>query len=328
MSSNHVADERAAYGLSPGEVRHQPAGKPSLLRVYVAALLIFPFLLLALAQPLMQSAWFARKSQNPYLTTIGYGTRLRNANCQVVIAGDSSAMEDIDPLLIQQRTGLSACNIGEIESVQMVNGTHVLDEYLAHNARPQFLVFFDNPEDLTNPPRWEFVSSFEGVFLRTRLFPQWGMATLWLHHPLDMIDNAEFALFLALKWLPAHPLPADQVNFREPHRGHAVDKGTSLTDCSGIFATREPDPAWLSGLRQKYSTAGTRVFIDVTPLPPCAPSLPYFRNVIKPGMTDNGLQVEPLEDFSSSGRGHMTAAGAVVVSNAVADQISAAKGAR
>ncbi len=147
------------------------------------------------------------------------------------------------------------------------------------------------------------------------------MSSIVLHHPVEVVDSAESTLFLAMRWFRKKPLKPESLRIREPHLGRTVDPGTAITGCAAIYEKRAPDAAWLDSLRQRYGRAGTRVLIDVTPLPPCAPSLGFYQDALKPGMVDNRLTTQPLETFSSSGRQHMMESGVRMMSNAVADQI-------
>ena len=100
----------------------------------------------------------ALRAGNTYVANLGYGATLYGVDCQVVVSGDSSAMVGVDPGLIRRRTGLNTCNIGEFEGMTILNGTMVVDRYLAQNAKPRFLVFRYTPEDLipkASGAKWE-----------------------------------------------------------------------------------------------------------------------------------------------------------------------------
>ena len=57
-------------------------------------------------------------------------------------------MVGVIPQVIEQRTGLTACNIAEVAGVQSINGMAVTDAYLQHNQRPKYIVFLYAPEKL------------------------------------------------------------------------------------------------------------------------------------------------------------------------------------
>jgi len=315
------AKDRAESGLAAGEVWRQPAERQSVLRAYVLAVLIFPFLLLAFGLYMMSSSWYRRHTQSVYLASIGYGARLHNANCQIVVVGDSTAMENIDPSILESRTGFTACNIAEVQPVQMVNGTYILDEYLKHNTPPRYIVFVESPQDLENSPKWEYLPSFEGVYYRMRDVPHPRVLWMVMRHPEEMVDNAEKMLSLSVRAIGKKPLDGKGVALREAHHGMMSAEGKPITGCQGEYETRSPDPSWLAFLRQRYQRRATRVLIDVTPLPACAPTLTYYRDLLPPGMLDNQMGSLPVEMFSDSGSGHMMRAGSEWMSNSVADQI-------
>ena len=71
----------------------------------------------------------------------GYGLRLKHADCDIVIYGDSSALTGLDPDIIQQITGLKTCNVSEGVTIQNVVGSRLpLDVYLSNNKRPRYLL--------------------------------------------------------------------------------------------------------------------------------------------------------------------------------------------
>src|SRR6476660_8310345 len=75
-------------------------------KVFCAAIVLLPCLLLLLAFPIARTEEFALRSQDLYLTNLGYGLTLDHAKCDVMIYGDSSALTGIDPAVIEQQTGL------------------------------------------------------------------------------------------------------------------------------------------------------------------------------------------------------------------------------
>ena len=130
----------APDGVGLTEPHSEPAARPRKLAVYCAALLLTPLLYMTVCFFVMRRDFFLLRTQNVYLANMGYGLRLRNADCKVLVYGDSSAMVGVDPAQLQRLTGLSACNIADYAGMLRLNGTLVLDRYLARNARPEFLV--------------------------------------------------------------------------------------------------------------------------------------------------------------------------------------------
>ena len=93
-------------GIALTEPHEEPLASPRRLRIYVAALVIAPVLYLISCIYIMRTDTFLRRTHDHYLANLGYGMKLHNMDCQVLIYGDSSAMVGVDPTVIQQQTGL------------------------------------------------------------------------------------------------------------------------------------------------------------------------------------------------------------------------------
>jgi len=302
--------------MDTGEVRHEPVTGSLGLRFYVAALLMAPFVLLGGTVFWMTTGVYRNHSVYRHLAGTGYGVRLRGADCDVVIYGDSSALVAVSPAIIQQRTGLKTCNIAEVAGIQSLNGMMVPDLYLEHNARPRYMVFFYVPENLTPGTEWHEVSPFEGVLFRLQVRPDAAFWKSMAKQPLELIANAELGLRTGVQGLFSRP-----PHIREELQGQLPEPGPVLTQCVPAFAVRAPDAAWLTHLRQIYSAGGTRVLIDVMPEPPCDGTRDFYDARLTPGLIDNTLGTLPLAMYANSGRLHVNDAGSQVVSEQIASQI-------
>ena len=120
---------------------HHPTSPVRVLRRYLAGMVAAPLLVLCFTAWATMQPWFLLHDNYDFGRVMGYGLQLKGMRCQVVIYGDSTAMADVDPKLITARTGLTACNIAETRPVEdMVGVDFPLDEYLAHNQQPRYLV--------------------------------------------------------------------------------------------------------------------------------------------------------------------------------------------
>ncbi len=271
----------------------------------------------------MTTAEYQRHAQFPSFVGLGYGSRLYHADCDVVVDGDSSALTGVIPSVIQGRTGLKTCNIADVAGVKYVNGMAVLDDYLKHNRRPRFAVLLFVPENLNPPEEWAEVAHFEGWFYGLRYHRNEALLQRMIHSPEDIMINAELGLRMGLQWLPSPVLPPEFAEIRETSHGHFPEPGPAPTSCGPPMRMRPPDPGWLRALRSRYAASGTTVLIDVTPEPTCDPSFAYFAKLTGPGVTDNSLGTLPLSDYTDTGRLHTDDAGAKILSERIADQISA-----
>jgi hypothetical protein len=318
--SDHSQADRREFGTDLGEVRHEPVAGRAGLRAYVAAVLAAPFVLLAVTVFWMTTDVYRQHSVYRHLAGTAYGVRLRGANCQVVIDGDSSALVAISPAVIEQRTGLKTCNIAEVAGVQVINGMMVPDLYLEHNARPRYMIFLYVPENLTPAGEWHEVSTFEGVFLRMQIHPDAAFWKMMAKDPLEFLKIVEVGLRTGVQGLLSRP---PQV--RDVLQGQLPEPGPLMTECVQAFAVRAPDATWLAHLRAAYGVGGTRVLIDVMPEPPCDVTRTYYEARLTPGLIDNTLGTLPLAVYANSGRLHVNDAGSQMESERVAEQILAAE---
>lgn len=313
--------DRQEFGTDLTEVRHEPLASPWRLRLYVAAVTLFPFALIVFTFWWVTTGSYLRHVPFPYIVDTGYGSRLHNADCDIVIDGDSTALVGVLPRIIEQRTGLKTCNIAEVAGIKLVSGMMVLDDYLAHNRRPKYLVFVFAPENLNNPAGWIYVNAWEGWFYRIRFHPDRAFWRMTFQSPDNSFANAELAFRNGMEWLSKRPLPPALAHERNLNGGHVGEPAVSRAHCvPGDAVIRHPDPVWLESLRHTYGVGGTRVLIDATPMPACDEGLPFYRSAL-PGLIDNTLDPLPVGDYNISGRLHTNDRGTIDLSQRIADQL-------
>ena len=295
------------------------AGRGRLL-AYCIALGSAPFLLLIVGVLIPSMDWTIRHSGNIYLANVGYVTKLKDADCQVVIYGDSSAMEDIDPAIIRERTGLSACNIAEPANMTMVNGMMIPDLYLQNNPRPKLWVFAFAADNLAPYATWEKIEPFEAIVFRLRQRKDLSTLKLLAQHPERTLEFAGNGLRIALFGLTKHPLSPSDYEIRDLHDGRYPSPDPVMTSCPKERIEHPSDAAYIVGFRARYGVDGAGVIVDTAPKPACDPTFDYYA-VRFPAPTDNKLEAYPMSDFDAHGHSHMKEAGVVRFSNAVSDQI-------
>lgn len=310
-------------GLSPENNLHFTPVERRHLSFYLLPFLLFPLILIGLAFFIVPTRWFMLHSGNTYMANIGYGATLYNTDCQVLVYGDSTALTDLNPLVIQQRTGLSACNIAEFEGMTGINGTILVDEFLAHNPRPRYIVFMYAPEDLRDPPNWRQLSSFEALTYRLQHYRNLTTAILVAKHPLDTLNWAEQGMRMSLMRFHTPILGPDHFHVRDPYRGQLHHPGEVLTDCDKANHDHAPDRQWIQNIRQKYGVDGTSIIVDATPAPPCEFSLPFILTHLPDNIDDLPYPIYPVNFYMAGTRLHMMPAGSDAVSNMVSDQILA-----
>jgi len=296
--------------------------------LFSIVVVLLPYLVLVSAFPIARTDWFVRKAPNSYLANLGYGLTLANCDCSVVIYGDSGAMTGIDPWVIENATGLKACNIAENGGVFMRDQTLIPDQFLLHNKPPQFVVFLFSHSDLalyTELPR--FVA-YEAILLHLRFLPASDTWATLIRHPSDTFDFMTSTLHLAARGIVRKGLSPKDMNSRQAHRGIYKVNAPPMSVCPSppTRQIHDPDAAWIRQLRQKYSRGGTRVIVDVTPVPECATTYAYYDYyaALVHGLTDNDLERWPLAMFDTTA--HFAPAGVKRLSESIARQIKMSAG--
>jgi hypothetical protein len=269
----------------------------------------------------MRTEWFPPRSGNTYIATVGYGSKLHHASCDVLISGDSSALVGVVPAVITQQTGLSACNIAEFGGMEEVSGRLLLDEYLKNNARPKILVFVYVPENLTRRDEWTAVSHFEAILYRLRNHPDGALVRALLMHPKELFSCWTLGIRLVGQAFVTRPVPMAVLKQRETDRGWLAVPGAVLTKCLPGGLRRAPSADYTNALRTEYAVGGTTVLVDVTPEPVCEQDYDFFAPRL-PGAIDNRQQQFPIELYNDSGRLHLIRSGAERFTSQISAQIA------
>ncbi len=289
--------------------------------VYLALVLLPTLLMLVAGFVIIPTQWFALHSQDPYLVNLGYGDTLHDADCKVLIYGDSAAMVGADPLTIGRLTGLPACNIAEYVGVTAVNGMMIPDRFLRDNPRPRYIVFLFGPEDYVRSISWNHLDVTEAIIYRLRTVGVARTALLMLRHPAEFLSWAERGMHHVATNLRQPTMAPGMLTLRSAARGRLAIKGGEMTACGTGPAEQAPDPKWIADLRRKYGVDGTRVLIDVMPVPDCDPSYGFYKDRFA-GLADNTLEQYPRADYVDNGRLHLGRADGIErLSNSIAAQI-------
>jgi hypothetical protein len=315
-----------------------PAGPSrSKVRWFALAIVAFPMLVLASSFWLASTDWFVAHATPAYLQWMDAQYSIRNRDCAILIFGDSTALTGLEPRLIAQRTGLSACGIAQTRGVVGALGTDLLDHYLRQNPAPRWIVIALSPDNWHEQKQWDEIAFGEGLFLMVRHSP----ARTWLRaavlHPAVAfsfalhVDELMLARLVgkALGWAPLQigpdpGLELGHMTMTSPPEDHCV-----MNDLRTPPAPRPPDPAYMAGLRARYSrpptpspaTPGTSVLLVVSPVPECDSRAAWYLTHLA-GLLDSPLREYPIGQFNSLDR-HYTRAGSQRYSTEVADLIVA-----
>ncbi len=274
--------------------------------------------------------WFLKHNDYPVFRLSGYGSRVNGKNCQILIYGDSVSLSGVDPRIVQAKTGLSSCNVGEfINTTNFVGGTYPLDQYLAHNKRPKYLV---NVMSATwfAPERPELTRfTMEGVMYAFQYRKGW-IWKLFARKPGWMFQYSNFVVQQLASDLAeyAHATHAqrwhiDDRSLRDRQAGLWVYPNPPETRCErGIddpVSTHALNAASVQKFREHYSVGGTRVLFDVSPAAECDLSIETYKGYIS-GLNDNQFTTLPIRDFAV-GDVHFSLEGEQHFSEVVADQL-------
>ena len=278
------------------------------LQLYVLLLLIIPFAFLASAVPIVRSPSFPAEAGDPFLLHPDYPYSLKNVACDVLVAGDSTASSGVDPTVIQRTTGLRTCNIAQSQSILRVTGFSALDTYLRNNAPPKFLILQLAPETFAHEREDFFWAEGFTLLFRTRSVA--AAIPVVARHPVQAFRFALWAIkakISALRGVSPGDFTITEESFRS-RGGLLMLPKPPQTHCTNVQPFLPPTQSWVQDLRRRYSVNGTRVLIEVSPIPSCAPNSEVIRAGTR-DVADNVVAVYPIDLFCDIDR-HLTLAGA------------------
>jgi hypothetical protein len=237
-----------------------------------------------------------------------------------VIYGDSTALTGLDPTVVSRATGLKTCNIAQAQSILQILGMLALDTYLKNNAPPKYIVMQFAPETLSRG-RSNFFWP-EGVTLLLRKKSLFEALPTLVRHPVRAYEFSIWAIKAKVASLiePRPDFGSMEAIFRS-HGGLLILPKSAETHCLNHIAYIQPTVDWVHSLKEKYANNGTRVVINVSPLPICSPIAALVADGTR-NVTDNALSLYPIGLFCDLDR-HLTLEGAERASLELAEQLVA-----
>jgi hypothetical protein len=280
-----------------------------------------PVSLLLLAFPAINSPFFKRHGDPATVSAQTGLFEITNRKCDILMYGDSTAEVGLDPVIIEQVTHLSACNIATGGPTLTVLGLDPFNQYLARNPRPRYLVIqFVSGYLHRITPGHADLDHFDGVIESIRFHGWIKTLPVMLRFPDYFIGLLNYTYKSGVTEI------AMQLLGKRPHRNslrpdsYFVFQRPALTDCpiyNGSMVL--PDRAWITYLRQHYSSYAEHILVDVSPTSPCNHLYPAWKAAIA-GTTDNELELYPNSLFVD-GTYHTSREGAIRRSNELAQQI-------
>jgi hypothetical protein len=304
------------------------------LMLYVAGFVSVQILFLLLAFVAASTPWFMTHDAYPGMLQAGYSVRLKQADCDIVLYGDSSALTGLDPDIIQTMTGLKACNLSEGVTIQGVVGSRFpLDTYLKNNKRPLYLLAMYTPS-LFRP----YVDKFtdyqpEGVLYMLQYDRNREMLRGLLRRRrwvvnFDLWTGRQIVKDFLNRCLPGRnfKVPVDARAQRDSRHGIWPFPVPPETDCvrtayhllPSEFA-RHADS--VAEMRSIYGVDGTTVLVNISPVATCDALQQTYRD-LSAGLHDNLFESLPISDFNE-GDVHFSADGSRHISVEAGGQILA-----
>jgi len=299
--------------------------------LYLAGFCLVQILVLASTFVIPRTNWYLQHDGYPALRGAGYSHWAGRLDCQVLIYGDSTSLTGMDPAVIQKITGLKTCNVAEYASVFAVVGTDApLRAYLDQNAPPRFLLSLWSASGLTPdiPPLRAYTP--EGGVYAMQYGEQRAFVRYLLLHPPKLFHYCIWTLQSLADGLgdelSSRRFPWDARAEREAHRGQWLLPLPEQTRCVKTGPALRLDQvgraqASVETFRRKYTTPGTTVIVDVSPVPVCDANYQVYADK-QAGLYDNTLERLPIADFSDADV-HLSAAGSQHVSEEAGKQIAA-----
>jgi len=289
-------------------------------QAYALLMLIIPALFLSSSIPIVRSKSFPAESGDPFLLNPDYAFSLKHVDCEVVIYGDSTALTGLDPTVVSRATGFKTCNIAQARSIVGILGMLALDTYLRNNVPPKYIVMQFAPETLSGSKSNFFWP--EGLTLLLRKKSLFEALPTFIRHPVEAYHFSIWAIKARVASFIKPPIDfaSTEAIFRS-RGGLLILPKFAETHCLNDIAYVQPTVDWVHSLKEQYSRNGTRVVINVSPLPTCSPIAALVaagtRNV-----TDNSLSLYPIGLFCDLDR-HLTIEGAERASLELAEQLLA-----
>ena len=243
---------------------------------------------------------------------------MQGRQCDVLVFGDSTAMTGVNPDQVQAATGLRTCNIAVTNAVLAVTDDLPLNQFLAHNARPQVLLLQFSPDDLQRESHaWTRTIYAEGLLELLRHGSGKEIQKVIVQHPRETIAfagyvagySAYYGLRSVWSALTRTPMEEETTKIRN---GFFTPPMAARTSCDSTErripkSDRAFSASFVETLRARYRSRAGVVLINVAPIPSCDEDLPAYQAQLS-GLTSNMLRGLPIGLFNDDR--HYTAAGA------------------
>ena len=293
-------------------------------RVYLGIVVVLPLLLFLSVFFVARSDYFIRTSKREFWHSMEYQFADRPKHCDVLIFGDSTGLMGADPKVIEQRTGMSACNIAVPYIALSTTGNLTLDHFLATHDAPRFIVMEVHPSHL-RPPAFDYESGIiDGFLLADRKLPPIAAAKLFLAHPKDSFYFAAQVWKELIGFTPTTTPDLSEKTYQKDTALLAANDGFYSTgrpggtpECGDQFPPPTFSKSYVTSY-DKYKTRGTRILFWPSPVRHCDAHLADYR------IGAAFLGVHPpllLDDDAFQDAQHLTSVGSEENSEAISSEL-------
>ncbi len=276
---------------------------------------------LLLSFPIERSTFFRACCETDWLRSNEAAFRIRNANCEVVLYGDSMAVVGLDTQMIEEATRLRTCNIAQSGGVTRVLGLDPLDRFLSNNRKPRFLMMLFHPGNYRIPR--SSGNDMLGFIALVKFYPPWRITLAAVRYP-DVLPGLMYNVFNRGSW---HGLQRTAGLDKKLRNGEADDGYLSmrrppLQKCipESDTSIALPDPTWLKSLRARYRASADHLLLNISPGGSACHPPGAQMGTLTAGLTDNRYEVLPPSFFVDE-FDHPSASGRERISTEAANQI-------
>jgi len=258
-----------------------------------------PVVILLIAAPLVvRTRWFGMGTANAWVRQMDYPYEVRDLDAEVVIFGDSTAANGIDPRLFEQDTGTRAVVLPNNIHILGVTQDKPLATYLSHNKRPRVIVIYLAPWEtsLPSPTIWP-----EGLIMLLRHGTPAEIARFFIHNPVRMAEGDINLVKVAFGRFTQRSVSDSEILAIYQRQGFFAPPNNATPLAAGCrlnpgHALRPGVGALTRQLIQRWQSPETRVVVYLAPIPDCEGAAQFIHLSLDPPQL-GGPDVLPAAKF-------------------------------
>jgi len=242
-----------------------------LLVAFLVALLLLPVFLIG-------TRFYARHSNYLSDAMIDFKGSLAGADSDTVVYGDSSALYNVVPAVINKATNLSVYNLGYVISVFTGAPNLMLDRYLQMNKSPRTIILYISPTTGVYNIDLDSIHYYETAVVLERFASLKDVLKFYLHSPQRIFGVAA----VAFRNLLAPPQPTEEFYKRltkelsnddgwipSPDKAFFKGFGVRPNMANTLNVGLVADARYITEFKKKYQALGAKVLVYVSPIPEC-----------------------------------------------------------